>query len=469
MSKSASELLNRLDHSSMTKNHYKVISAAVLGDLLEFFDFTIISFVLTFILVPWGLNYGSTAMILLSSGVGAIIGAIFWGHVADRMGRRPVFIITVLFFSATTAIMYFTPEGSWQFLTVFRFLTGFGVGGLYSVDLPLVQEFVPSKYRGRVSGIVTAFIPIGTMTASTTAAFLTPMIGWRGLFLLGLIPAALTLLIRAWVPESPRWLIRNKRFDQASAAVEWVTGNHDSFVHDGKESDWIDDVPESPKTSWSELFRYRRSVATTWISNIAQQCGYYCFTMWGPMLIALVVGKTPTEAAKLFIAVTLGGFVGRWFWAFMADYLGRRKSGMILGAGAALMLVIAASTVGKTLGGVSIFWLCMIGIYFFADGGFALVGPYGSEVWPAHLRASGMGSAYGIGGIGKLIGPMVVAFFAGSSNLVSPKATTEAIFPVYMFLAACFVVLAIVFYFARETKGKSMEQIEAELAAETAR
>jgi len=467
VAKSASQLLTRLDESRLTGNHVKVISAAVLGDLLEFFDFTILSFVLAFILVPWGLNYGQTATILLSSGVGAILGAMFFGRYADKVGRRPIFIFTICFLSVSTALMYFTPEGNWQFLTVMRFLTGFGVGGLYCVDLPLVQEFVPSRLRGRVSGIVTSFIPIGTMLASTTAAFLTPVVGWRGLFLLGLIPAALTLLIRVWVPESPRWLIRNQKFDEAAAAVEWVTGNHESFDHGKHEkSEWINDVIEPGKPAFSELFKYPRSVWTTWLSNTAQQCGYYCFTMWGPMLLALVLGKEPAQAAKLFIAVTLGGFIGRWFWAFMADKIGRRASGMIMGCAAAVLLLVATTTTSVQVSGVSLFWICMIGIYFFADGGFALVGPYGSEVWPANLRATGMGSAYGMGGIGKIIGPAVVAIFAGSTNIVKPAATIDAIAPVYTFLAACFLILAVCFFFARETKGKTMEQIEAELEAE---
>jgi putative MFS transporter len=150
----------------------------------------------------------------------------------------------------------------------------------------------------------------------------------------------------------------------------------------------------------------------------------------------------------------------------MSDHIGRRVSGMILGAGAALMLVFAIFNTGNYIGGISVFWLCMIGIYFFADGGYALVGPYSSEVWPSNLRATGMGSAYGMGGIGKLIGPVIVAFFAGSSNMVSPQATTDAITPVYIFLAVLFLIQALLFVYARETKGKSMEDIDAELEAE---
>lgn len=471
MSRSAAGIINQLDNSRLTGNHYKVVSAAVLGDMLEFFDLALISFVVAFIAGPWQLTYTATASILLAAGFGSIVGAILFGNIADRIGRRPIFMFTIVFSGVMTGCMFFTPEGNWQFLAFLRFFVGLALGGLYCVDLPLVQEFVPSKYRGRVSGIVTAFIPIGTLLASTSAAYLSPMIGWRGLFLVGLIPALLALIIRVWVPESPRWLIRNKRYDEAATAADWVTKEHHDFrdtkKHDGE---WVDDLVPQPTVKFSDLLKYPRSIIVTWGANICQQTGYSLFTLWGPALLAMVIGKTPAEAAKLFIFVTLGGFIGRWFWSFMSDHIGRRKSGMILGAGAAVMLLVALLNLNTFIGTVSVFWLCMIGIYFFADGGYALVGPYGSEAWPSNLRATGMGSAYGMGGIGKLIGPVIVAVFAGSDNLVSPKATIDAVDSVYIFLAVLFAIQAVLFYFAYETKGKSMEQIDAELeAARTAR
>ncbi|CFY02858.1 General substrate transporter [Syntrophomonas zehnderi OL-4] len=466
MARHTSKLITTLDESQLTGNHIRVISAAVLGDMLEFFDLALISFVIAFIAVPWGLTYTASASILLAAGFGSIIGAIMFGNIADRVGRRPIFMFTIIFSGVMTGLMFFTPEGNWIYLVVLRFFVGLALGGLYCVDMPLVQEFAPANYRGRVGGIVTAFIPIGTLLASTSAAYLRPFIGWRGLFLVGLIPALLALLIRVWVPESPRWLIRNKKYDEAAAAVDWVTKEHHDF-RDVREvgEEWIDDLPAQPQVKFSELFKYPRSVIISWGTNICQQTGYSLFTMWGPALLAMVIGRTPAEAAKLFIVVTLGGFIGRWFWSFMSDHIGRRVSGMILGVGAAVMLLFAIFNTGNYIGGVSVFWLCMIGIYFFADGGYALVGPYSSEVWPSNLRATGMGSAYGMGGIGKLVGPVIVALFAGSSNLVSPKATIEAITPVYLFLAVLFLIQAILFFFALETKGKSMEEIDAELEA----
>src|SRR5436305_13302716 len=148
------QMFERLDSSpTLTANQWRIIAAAIIGDMLEFFDYFLIGFVLAFIVGPWQLRFGQSAIILLSSGIGAILGAVIWGRLADRIGRRAVFIGTVLNFSLATGILALTPDHGWIFLTIFRFFVGFGVGGLYCVDLPLVQEFVPASRRGFVGGL----------------------------------------------------------------------------------------------------------------------------------------------------------------------------------------------------------------------------------------------------------------------------------------------------------------------------
>src|ERR1700724_1911063 len=173
-------MFERLDAAqSLAANQRRIAAAAIPGGMLEFFDYFLIGFVLAFIVGPWQLSFGQSAIILLSSGIGAILGAVIWGRLADRIGRRAVFIGTVLNFSLATGVLALTPDHGWIFLTIFRFFVGFGVGGLYCVDLPLVQEFVPSSKRGFVGGLVTAFIPLGVMIGSLLGAFLAPAIGWR--------------------------------------------------------------------------------------------------------------------------------------------------------------------------------------------------------------------------------------------------------------------------------------------------
>src|SRR5579872_6978508 len=216
-------MLNYLERqTSLTGNQKRIVFAAILGDMLEFFDYFLIGFVVAFIAGPWKLTFGESAVILLASGFGAMFGSVFYGWLADKIGRRKTFILTVANFSLATGALALTPEGSWMYLAFFRFVIGVGTGGLYCVDLPLVQEFVPSSKRGTVGGLVTSFIPLGILVGAALAATATPFIGWRGLFAVGLIPGLLTLLIRACVPESPRWLMRMGRLEEARKSLAWA-------------------------------------------------------------------------------------------------------------------------------------------------------------------------------------------------------------------------------------------------------
>src|SRR3984893_9502865 len=149
--------------TKLTGNQRRIITAAVLGDMLEFFDYFLIGYVVAFIAGPWKLTFGESAVVLLASGVGAMFGAVFYGWLADKIGRRKVFLLTVVNFSLATGALAFTPENGCLYLSLFRFITGFGTGGLYCVDLPLVQEFVPSSKRGTVGGLVTASVPLGIL------------------------------------------------------------------------------------------------------------------------------------------------------------------------------------------------------------------------------------------------------------------------------------------------------------------
>jgi putative MFS transporter len=459
------DLFAKLDQAKLTANHYKLIIAAVLGDMLEFFDYFIIAFVLSFIVVPWKLSYGATAIVLLSAGVGSLLGSFFFGWLADRIGRMPVLYITTATFTLPSVFMYFTPEGNWQYLTVFRFLVGFGVGGLYSVDLPLVQEFVPTRVRGVVGGIVTALIPAGTLLGSFCAAFLTPKIGWRGLFLIGLIPAVISIFFRYWMRESPRWLVKQGRYEEAVKSINWVLKDNIDYR---KVVVTAEDKADQKKPSVAQLFKYPRSVAVTWIVSFLQSIMDYGFVLWAPTLLAIVLKVPPARAAKLFIAVPLASVIGKFVWAFLSEIVGRRVGGMLVGLGSTIMCLVISRFWNVWWGDIPLIYVSFIAVYGFINGGWSITGPYSTELWPQRLRATGMGSAYGMGGIGRIFGPMILAIFAGSSNLVSPKATTAAIGPAYIFFALCGVAMIVTYYFGLETRNKTMSEIETMLGGDKA-
>ena len=448
----------------LTTNQWKIVVAAILGDMLDFFDFYLIGFVLAFIVGPWHLTFGQSAMVLLAAGLGAVPGALFWGWLADRIGRRKVFIMTALNFSLATGLMAFTPDkGGWIYLTVCRFLVGAGVSGLFTVDMPLVQEFVPTSKRGWVGGLVTSCLPLGNMMGAVLGAYMAPLVGWRGLFLIGLLPALLTLLIRAWVPESPRWLMRMGRPEEARQSVAWALQIDPAQVR------LPDSVPAPQRTPWRELFRYPRSMALSTLTSLGIQTTGIGLVMWAPTLLAQTLSISPAHASYLMIWVALAGLVSRFMFSYLSELIGRRPCGVILSLGAAVGAWLAGIYHAEIIGGVSMLWLMILISRFFGDGGYAVVGPYAAEVWPAGLRASGMGFGYGLGNFGKVIGPLGLALIAGSSNYVSPKADLAALGPAMNYLAAWSLMAGVVFLFLGfETRGRSLEELDETLNAQPA-
>jgi len=262
------QLLERQDR--LTVNQWKIIATANLGDMLDFFDFFLIGYVLAFIVGPWHLTFGQSAIVLVSSGLGAVPGAFFWGWMGDRIGRRTVFMATAVNVALATGAMAFTPGpdgwiAGWVFLAFFRFFVGFGNAGLIAVDIPLVQEFVPTSKRGWIAGLTTTLLPAGNLLGALAGAYLSPIIGWRGLFLVGLLPTVLVLLIRVWVPESPRWLMRMGRNDEARESLAWALQVEPQKI----------ELPavECEKTRWRELFKYPRSVAAVCLTGLSQTGG----------------------------------------------------------------------------------------------------------------------------------------------------------------------------------------------------
>jgi putative MFS transporter len=457
-------MLERLERQEkLTVNQWKIIATAGVGDMLDFFDFFLIGYVLAFILKEWHLTYGQSALILISAGLGAVPGAFFWGWMGDLIGRRRVFILTALNVAFATGVMYFTPgqDGwvpGWLFLMFFRFFVGFGNAGLIAVDIPLVQEFVPTYKRGWVAGLTTVLLPAGNVMGAISGAFLAPHIGWRGLFLVGLCPALLVLMIRYWIPESPRFLMRMGRFDEARKALAWA------LKCDPRDIELPVETPaEIERTSWLELFRYPRSMIAACAVALSQTGGVGIL-MWITALFVMILKITPAEASYLMIWVGVLGIGGRVVASWMSDTFGRRWSGFVIGAGGAICMALAGYLHDVYVGTVSVFFVLIMAQRFFGDASYAIIGPYIAEVWPNRLRASGMGFSYGIGNLGKIIGPLGLALVIGASDYVSPKATLGSILPALLFLAFWYGQAALVFlFFAMETKNVSIEEIDSRL------
>ncbi len=449
-------MLELLDsQQSLTPNQWKIFTACVFSIMLDFFDFGLIGFTLAFFVRDWHLTFGQSGAILFASGIAAIPGGIFFGWLGDKVGRRTVFIITILTFSLATGTMAVTPERSWIFLAAMRFIVGLGVGGMAAADLPLLQEFMPASKRGWISGLSIGLLPLGPLLAALLSASLGDVIGWRGLFACGLVPALMAFVIRLWVPESPRWLFGQGRFEEARRSLAWALQINPQNIT------LPTSLPELRKAPWRELFKYPRSVVAAALTGLSQTGGVG-IALWGVTLLVLVLKVTPTQASFLTIWIALIGIPGRVFGAWLSEALGRRHGGALVALTAAVVTALAGYLHSAVLGTVSVFYLMLLVHSFVANSNSAIVFPYMAELWPASLRASGFGLVYGMSNLGKFIGPAGLAVIAGASNYVKPQATLTAMVPAFNYFAVWYLLAFAAFLFIGiETRGRTIEELDA--------
>jgi putative MFS transporter len=207
-------------------NQWKLICTANVADLLDFFDFFLIGYVTAALTKEWSLPIGKAAR-SSSPPVLARYPAPCVG--LARRQDRPTHGVHLVgdhdlardrhhgLYAGTDGIV-----PGWLFLMFFRFFVGIGNAGIFTIDLRSCRNSWPAYKRGWVSALITTLLPAGSMLAGIIAASLLPVIGWRGLFLVGLSPLVLVFMIRYWVPESPRWLMRMGRMEEARKSLAWA-------------------------------------------------------------------------------------------------------------------------------------------------------------------------------------------------------------------------------------------------------
>jgi len=453
-------MLEALDEAPLTRRFYVLAGAVMVGAVLDLFDFFLIAFVVPDLVDEWNLTFGQAAVMLLAAGVGAIGGSIVWGRAGDRLGRRKPLMAGIVTFSLATGALALAPEGGWWYIAALRLVVGAGVAGVAVIAVPLALEFTPTRLRTRVVGFVTtAMVPVGIMVAAIVAAVLP----WRLAFAIGVLPIVLVAFIAAYVPESPRWLADRGRLREARGVVAWLTKR--------PEADLVPEAPPPPAagTSYSDLWRYRDSVTVTVLAWLGASIAVSGLVLWGPTFLERILDISSDEAALLFLLVALGSFAGRLFFSFVPQRLGRRTCGLVMGFGAVPPLVLAAFSGDTEVVGVPLFLIALIPAAFFVDGGFANLAPYTPEVFPTSLRTHGMGLAWAVSGLGRIIGPLVIALVAGTGDLVDPEATLDALAPSFLFLAASALLVGVGFLVVRiEPHGRDLETLSAELTEEAA-
>src|SRR6476660_4148886 len=207
----AQDWLTTIEKSNLTPRYYLTIALLVFQEMFEFYDFFLVGYLVSVLAPGWHLTYGQGAMMLLSSGVGAIVGSLVGGRMADAIGRKKMIWGGGLIFALGAAGCALIPDGAWILFSILRFVVGFGSIAAVSAQNPLVVEITPTRYRTFVSSMMVVPVALGTMFAAMISASLLPVIGWRGVAATGAMPIVTSLLI-AWIaPESVRWLLSRGR------------------------------------------------------------------------------------------------------------------------------------------------------------------------------------------------------------------------------------------------------------------
>jgi putative MFS transporter len=448
------DLVALYDKAPLNARYWISMVLAVMTSIFDFFDFFIVGFLVAVLAPQWQLTFGQTSVMLLSAGVGAIVGALAWGALSDRWGRKTLLVAGVALCAMGAGCVSLIPDGAWMLFAALRFVVGFGVGAAAAVGVPLIVEYTPTRHRTILSSAVVIPVSLGILAASLTAAALLQVIGWRGLAMLGFIPLIPAVLIALIMPESVRWLVSRGRHAEARVIVGRTLG----VPPESLPKPATTTVSQSPSsTSFADLLAEPRLFWLTVIVWFGASTANYGVFLWGPTIVALLMGASAKEAALLFVVVSLTGMLGRVGFSLLPQWLGRRRCGEIMGYGIAISLGAAALFYDRTLLGYPAFVVLLIPAALFFDGGFSNIAPYSAEIFPVRLSARGVGLAQASNGVGKIAGPLCLALIAGTSNLVSPKATIEAVMPAFLFLAACGLALGLAFtLLGVETHGKPL-------------
>ena len=448
------------DATPVRPRYWASIAMFMLINVVDFFDFFVVAFIVSVLAPVWKLTFGQTSVMLLSAGIGAMLGAAIWGALADALGRRNVTVAGILICGIASGSIAFISEDAWMLFCVLRLFTGFGLAGAATAVLPLIVEHTPTRYRTIVIGLALVPVTFGVLAAAALSALLLPIIGWRGVAMLGFVPIVIAILVPLIVPESARWLISRGRLSEARRSI--------ALIHRVTESEVVLPPITLPKSNerYVDLLKYPRRFWLVVITTFGVSTATYGVSLWGPTIVALLLNLPASDAARIFVYVALAGMAGRVGFSFLAHRVGRKVGGQIMGYGTAVLLGIAAIFQSSFIAGIPIFLICIVVGAVFYDGGSANVVPYPTELYPVTLSARAAGLSQLVNGIGKIAGPLCLALIAGTDNFVTPQATVAAVTPAFLFLAGCGLAVGLTYsLLGIETNKKPVglsDEIEAE-------
>ena len=370
----------------------KALIASAVGYAMDGFDLLILGFMLGDINKDLGLNATQGGSLVTMTLVGAVVGGIVFGMLSDRFGRIRVLTWTILIFAVFTGLCAFA-QGYWDLL-VYRTIAGLGLGGEFGIGMALVAEAWPASQRARASSYVGLGWQAGVLVAGLATVFLKPIIGWRGMFLLGLLPALVSFLIRRTVGE-PEGFIEKIRASKSALPIGLLV--------------------KDPETTRISLGMF--------VLCSVQNFGYYGIMIWMPNYLANQFKFGLTKSVAWTLVTVLGMAFGIWLFGQLADRIGRKPvfTAYMIGAIVSVLAYSQLSSENALLIGGAIMGL-------FVNG---MLGGYGalmSELYPTEARATAQNVLFNLGrGVGGF-GPVVMLSLAATYSFSGAIALLAVIY-----------------------------------------
>jgi putative MFS transporter len=450
LSYGVAQRLERLPLTSYQKSIFLVIATAWFFDSM---DLGMMTFILGSIKADFGLTAAQTGLLGSSSFLGMFVGAATSGMLADKFGRRVVFQWSMVFWGVGSFLC--AAASNVEQLILFRILLGFGMGMEFPIGQAMVSELLPAKQRGRYVAMLEGFWPIGFICAGVLAYVLLPIGGWRSVFLALGIPSVFVLIVRRYVPESPRWLEeagKHEEADRVMSRIEEKVRAAQGHRELPEPAPVLQRSAQPNRSSFSELWTagYARRTLMLWALWFFALLGYYGITTWLGALLQQA-GYPVTKSVFYTVMISLAGIPGFLASAHLLEKWGRKPTLILMLLGSAVSAFLYGNTAAQVGSQVQLiaFGLCM---QFFMFGMWSVLYAYTPELYPTRSRATGSGFASSVGRLGSLLGPMIIGVVLPATGQVG----------VFGLGAASFVIAAVVvFLFGVETKGKTLEEISA--------
>ncbi len=437
-------LLARFNNGKFSKFHFLLMLLTGSCWLWAAYGVTIIGFILPALKAEWNVSSSTLGFMAGIGMLGMLVGSVAAGTLSDRYGRRKVLVWIMIYLGGMFILS--AMAGSFSILLILRFFTGIGLGAVLPTGGTLVSEFSPTRLRGTLLVLLNGFWGLGGTLAALVGYFLVLHTGWRPAMLFGGLAIVSGLLIQWMLPESLRFLLSKGMIEKAqkeSARVFFIEDSN-SPVQPQKVSTF-QTIIKSPDGIWSQ--RFARITLSLWVLWISLNFLYQGVFVWLPTLL---VGENTSinRSFLLSLIISLGQIPGTILVAYLADRFSRRRL-IILSLGLLGLSAIIFSLSGNTA------WILTIGFLLMVFNGMAwgLAHPFSSELYPTSIRGTATGWATGIGRLGGVVAPMVVAW------VIQAGGGMTIIFSILA--AAPMLTMVILAGLKQETTGRSLEEISA--------